>query len=324
MNTHLQKHGFTLVELLVVIAIIGILIALLLPAVQAAREAARRLQCSNHLKQLGLAALQHHDMQGHFPTGGWGGLWVGDPDRGFGLSQPGGWIYNILPFMEQEAVREIGSGLSEADKNLAAKTMIQTPLAPLNCPSRRASTLYPFYDDNCYFFNAPIVSEHALNDYAANAGDRDAYAYNGPPDYSSGDDPSFNWPNQEEYTGICYLRSQVSVAHIRDGTNNTILIGEKYLVPDHYLDGRCIGDNRSMYAGHNWDTLRWGNHTTQIVSQDTPGVVDYTIFGSAHPGGCNFVFCDGSVRALDYTIDGSTYRQLINRKDGTTIDKSQL
>ena len=106
-----QSSGFTLIELLVVIAIIGILIALLLPAVQAAREAARAAKCSSQVKQLATACLTHADTHGHLPAGGWGWRWAGDPDRGFGQRQPGGWMYNILPFIELDAIHELGAGI---------------------------------------------------------------------------------------------------------------------------------------------------------------------------------------------------------------------
>ena len=108
----LRRRGFTLVELLVVIAIIGILIALLLPAVQAAREAARRLQCKNNLKQQALGCMTHNDALGYLPSGGWDFLSLGDPDRGFGEQQPGGWMYSILPYIEHQSIYELGKGLT--------------------------------------------------------------------------------------------------------------------------------------------------------------------------------------------------------------------
>ena len=139
-----RPTGFTLVELLVVIAIIGVLVALLLPAVQAAREAARRTQCINHLKQIALAMQNHHDAHKHFPSGGWGVRWQPHPDRGTGISQPGGWTYPLLPFLEETAVHEMGGGVGRDNDTStvllnANRDRAQKPITVWNCPSRRAA-----------------------------------------------------------------------------------------------------------------------------------------------------------------------------------------
>src|SRR5664279_103831 len=107
-----RTRAFTLIELLVVIAIIAVLIALLLPAVQAAREAARRAQCANNLKQLGVAMHSHLAAFGRFPSGGWCWTQVGEPERGTDRHQGGGWAYNLLGFLEQQALRDAGLGLT--------------------------------------------------------------------------------------------------------------------------------------------------------------------------------------------------------------------
>ena len=142
-NLQISQCGFTLVELFVVITIIGILIALLLPAVQAAREAARRAQCSNNLKQISLGCLNHESAYGFFPTNGWGPLWVGDPNRGAGYSQPGGFVFCVLPYVEQAAVYQLGMGITSNAALVAANTQrLPTPVATFNCPSRRAAKAY--------------------------------------------------------------------------------------------------------------------------------------------------------------------------------------
>ena len=162
-------HGFTLVELLVVITIIGILIALLLPAVQAAREAARCLQCKNNLKQLALAALNHEETHHFLPTGGWGWMWTADPDCGFGKSQPGGWCFSILPYLEQQAVHDLGSDGSDTTitntQKSGALLRDQTPLQVLICPSRRKALVFPRPKNRTYF-NSDCTTSSASPNYS--------------------------------------------------------------------------------------------------------------------------------------------------------------
>ncbi|MBN2292309.1 MAG: DUF1559 domain-containing protein [Pirellulales bacterium] len=337
MTTLNKSRGFTLVELLVVIAIIGILIALLLPAVQAAREAARRTQCSNQLKQIGMAALSHHDSHKHFPTNGWGYIWVGDPDRGFGRNQPGGWIYNIFPFMEQQQLHDMQSGKTGAARLGAGALVISTPVATMNCPSRRAALPYPtqtwspHYRQPNYTANTDVLARSC---YAGNAGD----VYTDPSDAGSGlsaSGPSNHAQGESDLwqsgfdkiagmaTGIFFAGSQVQIRDVSDGTANTYLAGEKYLDPEHYATGLGAGDNESMYMGDNGDIVRWAN-PTYLPRRDTPGFNTYWMFGSAHPGVFNVVMCDGSMQSINYEIEYEVHRCLHNRQDGEPIDRSRL
>src|SRR5579859_225755 len=158
-----RRRAFTLIELLVVIAIIGVLIGLLLPAVQKTREAANRVKCSNNLKQMGLGAHMVHDAYGHLPSGGWGWSWVGDPSRGSGKGQPGGWIYQLLPFVEQPGL------YAEASTKAGAIKMIETTLPIYNCPSRRTGGPYAAGNNSYLNFGGIKPPSMARTDYAANS-----------------------------------------------------------------------------------------------------------------------------------------------------------
>ncbi|MCD4728662.1 MAG: DUF1559 domain-containing protein [Pirellulales bacterium] len=339
------KGAFTLVELLVVITIIGILIALLLPAVQAAREAARQVQCKNHLKQLALGCLNHENAVKRFPTNGWGFQWTGDADRGTDWRQPGGWLYNILPYIEQEALHQMGAGLPQAQKYAAHTQRMSVPLSVLYCPTRRGAIAYPWVHTWLTNNASAIPATVGRNDYAANGGDQHTHS-----DYpaqalwspNSGRGPSSttdveNPPGQmtsnarttfaniaRVATGIMYCGSLIGMADITDGTSNTYLVGEKHLNPDDYATGLDPADNSDAWQGANHDISRWsgwsGPSNLLPPLPDTPGYANYYCFGSAHTNGFHMSLCDGSVRMVNYTIDPETHRRLGNREDGMTID----
>lgn len=332
--------GFTLVELLVVIAIIGVLVALLLPAVQAAREAARRTQCVNQLKELTLGGMNHEGSMKHFPTGGWGYDWVGDADRGYGQKQPGGWLYNILPYIEQKAKHDMpkdGNPDALLPPQLeGARLMLIDPIGIIYCPSRR----------NGKFANVTKIASFARNsglnpagegasvgrsDYAANAGDMAIGGGKSGPGNLAGA-ANYEWltltktgllaennPDSKELSGIAFQRSEIAIKNISDGTTHTYFAGEKYLAPVNYENGKDTGDNETWCTGHNNDNLRtteFPPSSDGINPQNPADPVNGNIFGSAHAAIWNASFCDGHVESLSFDIDPTVHKNRGNRQDG--------
>jgi prepilin-type N-terminal cleavage/methylation domain-containing protein/prepilin-type processing-associated H-X9-DG protein len=345
MKTTPRQIGFTLVELLVVITIIGILIALLLPAVQASREAARRVQCSNNLKQMALACLAHESALKFLPTGGWDWQWAGDPDRGFRREQPGGWHFNILPFMELDNLHNMSMGMNYS----AAVHMAETPVNTFICPTRRTAIGYPFVNyasgagaDNSFYLFPARPTVMGRSDYAANGGDL-CSANAGvpgsspsaiiPTTYAAADamtEAQWN-PDKASPNGVVYQRSECTMAHITDGASNTFLIGEKYCNPDQYYNGVDYADDQGWIEGYDWDTNRFVLASLTLAPSsylpprhDTRGLSYSYGFGSAHANGCNMALCDGSMQLINYMIDGVTFHRLGSRNDDQPVDPNKF
>ena len=356
-----RSSAFTLVELLVVIAIIGILVALLLPAIQAAREAARRSSCKNNLRQIGLAFMNHESTHGFFPSGGWHARFTGDPDKGFGISQPGGWVYSILPFAEQQPLHSLGAGLNpgSAEKIAAANQRDSTPLQFMNCPSRRRSEASD--SGGLGFLNGGSPALFARGDYAGCIGDYLFYdeAFAGATlastlwaEYETISKSRIKQLHEaqlnnmrrsripqappifgiEDFNGITYWGSEVRIAQVTDGLSNTYAVGERYIDPDGYEDIATYGNDYSVYCGMQNDVGR----TTWYGPEDDPedpdrapmndevGFEGADRFGSAHPGGLHMVFADGSVQSIGYEIDPFVHRNLGNREDGLVVSLDEL
>lgn len=359
-RTRSEEAGFTLVELLVVIAIIGILVALLLPAVQAAREAARRSECKNKLKQIGLAAHNHVTSRGVFPTGGDGVFpqienYVagGTP---FGPEKQGlSWGFQLLPYLEEGPIH-----------GLVDNTQLESAEVPLYfCPSRRGVTVSAGVppDTGGLVALTDYVAAHPCTFKSATTSerydprqsvpvDRRSISINGGAFFqgnSGSTDHDTVWDgvfvrtpwrillrvnNKIEDVGFARNASRpVSFAKITDGASKTLMVGEKYLRPDLYSGG-SFSDDRGWSDGWDPDTMR----TTcfpPFKDNDPIGFDAATgqffdsgrniyWFGSAHTAGFNAVFADGSVHTINFDIDILIFNYLGDRRDGELVDLSQV
>jgi prepilin-type N-terminal cleavage/methylation domain-containing protein len=340
-QSRLAKYGFTLVELLVVIAIIGVLVALMLPAIQAAREAARRTECKNNIRQLGLAVLNHENARKHFPTGGLRS-WAGDHGSDAGWWVPGknwpvtaapptellplGWVFQTLPYMELATIRGVGNW--EDVKSLTPQFFY--------CPSRRPPTRNTLAGND--------GEGNGMIDYAsANPWADPARIFE--MDYWGNKDPR-DHVNRYAYMGIIVrtmpFYSPTRIREVSDGLSNTLLLGEKFIPPHNYSamsDPAYAGDDRGWSDGWDFDIVRstalppWQDFdypspeyyaSGQVDSPWPAGGATYRalsyLFGSAHAAGAHFVFGDNSVRTVNYTIDQRIFNSMGHRSDEGVLD----
>jgi prepilin-type N-terminal cleavage/methylation domain-containing protein/prepilin-type processing-associated H-X9-DG protein len=287
-----RSRGFTLVELLVVITIIGVLIALLLPAVQAAREAARRSQCANNLKQAGLACFQYQSAIGCFPTGD---AVVSPPGGGIGFS----WSAKILPYIEQ------GGVYNALDFNYGHNLNRQ--------PNRRlVKTILPYYW-------CPSAPPLALSTCCANMGDN--HKDSAEMDYAAISTDIISGGGYDDHgTGVIFAGSAVRMDDIRDGSSQTFTLTERIPFPD---DDPWRAENASAYCpnkicefGEIW--AAWSTVTTFYGINSVAGMW-YNESGveSSHPGGANFSFADGHVSYMNQNVGGTV-------KDKNGVVKSIL
>ncbi len=335
-----SSRAFTLVELLVVIAIIGILVSLLLPAIQSAREAARRAQCQNHLKQIGTGFLLHESTHKILPAAGISPWQVGDAQRGYDKTQTGGWMYNILPYIEEQALHDM---TDDNDPNIttqqkaAALKMQATPVSIYNCPSRRPARALPYSQPSSWQpVNSDPMTSVVRGDYAANAGDGEG-GQKFPKRDASGNITGFEYllipkgyaqlstyvfPNEKDQSGINFLGAEIKASEVVDGMSKVYMVGEKFVNASQYdTDGGADGgDTHSIYQGFDWDINRWVTNEFP-PTQDRANLDSFQTFGGPHAGGWQCVFCDGSVHVVSYDLDIVTNMRLANRFDGQTVEQ---
>jgi prepilin-type N-terminal cleavage/methylation domain-containing protein len=322
----MQRRAFTLVELLVVIAIIGILMALLLPAIQAARESARRTECANHLKQIGLAEIQYESAQRKYANN------IGIGGR-FQASNCAVWTVAILPNLQEttlyrawaRAYTYTGDGVPEvlSVSPLELSQICSTPVVSYYCPSRRAPAAYPNGPiDN--LTSTPAYGMVAKTDYALNRGVFDF------PSATKSALPGVAQDRQHEQND---LLDRVSAKNVTDGLSKTYLVAERAMLKSCYetiqfpesqgsifvgVDGQRSADNPPV---RDPDYANWYTDWKKIGM--VTGDVGLWPFGSAHPSTWNAVFCDGSVHAISYNISLATHQALASRASGDSPDPKE-
>ena len=306
---HDHPRGFTLVELLVVIAIIGVLVALLLPAVQAAREAARRLSCTNNLRQIALAVHNYHDARRAFPPAL---IW----------KTSGGWsyVYLVLPYIEETALSEkyVNHSVYDNAYDWELNTTIPT-LSLVQCPSLSLASISladNFGDPTVPNYNA-YLAVHGAKSSATCPMPTPPHTVLGNPLAGCGGIGGGGYAN----TGIMYGGSATRMKHVTDGTSKTLLIGELAWncgimgwVP--WTRGNSDGGG-TIYSGRN--VLFAPNFAKFIALPDGLALGNDLSFGSQHPGGCHFAAGDGSTHFIADDIDLTLYRDLATRA-GAEID----
>lgn len=309
-----RRAAFTLVELLVSIAIVGVLVSILLPAVQAIRESARLTQCSNNLRQLALASLNFESANQHLPSGGWGLKWFGLKGRGNGLSQPGGWLFNSAAFLEGNATTDLAPDESELRlwEQSQYDEYFQAGQSVFICPSKQPVS--PDRRLGATFSDGIVVFNPSQLDYAGNAGSIVHIAYQGPPTLQEGDSESWQWPDHTQMNGLVGIHQLFVLTDISDGSSNTILLGEKFVERNDAAD---LGSNQSPWQGFGVDTVRWSYETP--LPDNSPHSVLPTIFGTSHSKSFPCSMSDGSVKRIDLDISREVFAHLGDRNDGKVL-----